>query len=147
MRPSRDQLYISIALLMSTRATCIRRRVGCVLTDEKGHVLATGYNGRPAGFVHCIEGKDACSGAQSPSGTDLGGCEAIHAEQNALLQCKDVYSIEAAYCTTKPCIHCIKLLLNTSCQRIIYYKEYPHPEAEALWLKAGREIHQESIAF
>ena len=70
---------------------------------------ATGYNGNPSGFTHCID--EPCEGSTSKSGTDLDKCQAIHAEQNALLQCKDVYSIDRVYTTLEPCIHCIKLLL------------------------------------
>jgi len=80
----------------------------------------------------------ACSGAAAESGTMLDSCEAIHAEQNALLQCQDVRQIHTCYVTTSPCVTCTKLLLNTSCQRIIYQLPYPQPEAKALWEKAGR---------
>lgn len=80
----------------------------------------------------------ACSGANSPSGANLDGCQAIHAEQNAMLQCKDVYSIHACYVTASPCMTCVKLLLNTSCERIVFVEEYPHPAAKELWEGAGR---------
>ena len=83
-----------------------------------------------------------CEGAMSKSGTDLDACQAIHAEQNALLQCKDVYSIDTAYVTASPCVACTKLLLNTSCRRIIYRDEYPHPTARRLWTSSGRDWEQ-----
>jgi deoxycytidylate deaminase len=35
---------------------------------------------------------------------------------------------------------CTKLLLNTSCKRIIYTEPYPHEEARQLWTKNGRII-------
>ena len=81
----------------------------------------------------------ACPGAKAASGTNLDGCHAIHAEQNALLQCRDVYSIETCYTTTSPCITCVKLLMNTSCQRIVFRDEYPHQEARKIWEDSGRE--------
>jgi deoxycytidylate deaminase len=56
-------------------------------------------------------------GAKFKSGEGLDVCQAIHAEQNALLQCKDVYDIETIYCTVSPCIHCVKLLLNYFCKK------------------------------
>ena len=80
----------------------------------------------------------ACSGAFSPSGTNLDGCEAIHAEQNALLQCRDVREIHTCYCTASPCVTCTKLLLNTGCMRVVFLEEYPHPAAGELWTRAGR---------
>lgn len=80
----------------------------------------------------------ACAGAKAPSGTQLDACQAIHAEQNALLQCRDVYHIHTCYVTTSPCVTCTKLLLNTSCERIVFLDEYPHADAAALWCSAGR---------
>lgn len=150
MRPSRDEWAMKLALLTAQRTTCCRRAVGCVLLNARGHVLATGYNGVAAGLPHCNEHDQfhptgfphACSGATAPSGTNLDGCQAIHAEQNALLQCKDIYQIHTAYVTASPCMTCAKLLLNTSCERIVYVEEYPHNEAGKLWTGAGRAWEQ-----
>ena len=135
-RPPIDDYFLAVAKLVSTRATCARRQVGCVLVDDKNHVLATGYNGVASGLPHCID--VPCSGAHAPSGTGLDLCEAIHAEQNALLQCKNVYEIQTVYCTASPCITCIKLLLNTTCKRIVFIEEYPHGRSKELWEATGR---------
>lgn len=174
MRISRDEWAMEMAKLTATRSTCLRRHVGCVLLNCRGHVLATGFNGVAAGQPHCNEenlvGTDyekvgewiidgetvaitkprkmvvahphACSGAKAPSGTNLDGCQAIHAEQNALLQCKNVYELDVCYVTASPCMTCTKLLLNTSCQKIIFLEEYPHTEAKKLWESAGRQWEQ-----
>ena len=151
MRPSRDQWAMDVALVTAKRATCLRRAVGCVLLNARGHVLATGYNGVASGQPHCNEGNDgalwdetisyphACEGAHSPSGTNLDACQAIHAEQNALLQCKDVYAIDTCYVTVSPCVTCVKLLLNTGCQRIVFLDEYTQPQAKQMWRDAGHE--------
>lgn len=143
-RPSVDEYFINMAHLVATRGTCCRRKVGCVLTDKNKYVLATGYNGRPKGFMHCSEG-EPCIAAAVPSGCNLDGCEALHAEQNALLQCKDAQAIETAYVTLFPCLTCTKLLLNTSCKRIVYSEDYVQPKAVELWERAGREICFEPI--
>ena len=127
---------MQMADLVSERGTCARRKVGCVLVNEMGHVLATGYNGVAKDQTHCTS--RPCPGAKCKSGEGLELCEAIHAEQNALLQCRDVYKIHTVYCTDSPCIHCIKLLLNTSCKRIIFRKEYPHSGSQKLWERSGR---------
>jgi len=156
MRPSRDQWGLQLAQVTAQRATCLRRSVGCVLVNGRGHVLATGYNGVAAGQRHCNElvierlgshitketYPHACPGARSPSGTNLDGCQAIHAEQNALLQCRDVHQIHTCYVTASPCMTCVKLLLNTSCERIVFTEEYPHKEARELWVGSGREWQQ-----
>ena len=134
-RLGRTQLYLDIAQAIAQRATCARRRVGCVLTDFRGRILSTGYNGVPSGWKHCID--HPCKGAGLPSGKGLDQCEAIHAEQNALLNCPDVNAIHTAYVTDSPCVHCVKLLLNTSCQFIYFVREYPHAEAKELWERDG----------
>jgi dCMP deaminase len=127
-----DEYFIKMARLVSLRGACVRRQVGCILTNNLNHVLATGYNGRARGVNNCLE--EPCIGAEMDSGMGLERCEAIHAEANALLQCKDVEKIKTAYCTTAPCIHCVKLLMNTSCTRIVFQDGYPHAkESERLW--------------
>ena len=138
MRPSKDEYFLAMAQLIAERGTCARRKVGCVLVNARGHVLSTGYNGVASGFKHCNENSE-CPGAQSASGTNLDKCGAIHAEQNALLQCRDPYEIHTCYTTTSCCTHCVKLLLNTSCQRIVFLEEYPHEDPKELWSLAGRE--------
>ena len=153
---------MGLAQLTAQRSTCYRRQVGCVLLNRRGHVLSTGYNGVAAGLPHCnqpelvpvvenhqlavehdvplvADNRNICSGARSASGTDLDGCQAIHAEQNALLQCGDVHQIHTAFVTASPCMTCTKLLLNTACERIIFVEEYPHNEAQALWESSGRK--------
>ena len=147
MRIAKDAWAMELARVTARRSTCLRRAVGCVLLNARGHVLATGYNGVAAGLPHCnelgtIESSypHACPGATAASGTQLDACLAIHAEQNALLQCRDVYEIDACVVTVSPCVTCTKLLMNTSCRRIIYADEYAHnAEAENLWRRAGRE--------
>jgi dCMP deaminase len=122
MRPSKQEFFMLMALLCARRATCSRRSVGCVLVDGRSHVLSTGYNGPVAGMPHCIDHK--CAGADQPSGKGLDLCEAVHAEENALLQCRDIYAIEACYCTTAPCPRCLRQLMNTSCEIIYYIEDY-----------------------
>jgi dCMP deaminase len=132
MRISRDEWGLKLAQLTSLRSTCLRRQVGCVLTDSRGIVLATGFNGVPAGFPHCNEGHP-CPGADAPSGQSLDQCRAIHAEQNALIQLTRPYEVATVYTTTFPCTHCIKMLMNTSASRIVYLEDYAHSEAKKLW--------------
>jgi len=117
-----DWYFLKMAFLAAERATCVRRKVGCILINSKNHIIATGYNGVASGQDHCID--NPCKGADFKSGEGLDVCQAIHAEQNALLQCKDVYDIQSVYCTVSPCIHCIKLLLNTSATQIIFGEKY-----------------------
>ena len=140
-RPSIGTTFMDVAKTLAKRATCGRRQVGCVLVNKHNHIIATGYNGVAKGRDHCID--TPCAGAEMPSGQGHDICEAIHAEQNALLQCTDVQAITDCYTTTAPCMACTKLLLNTSCTRIFYSEDYDaHSEARQLWERAGRSwIH------
>lgn len=137
-RPNIDAYMMGMAMMAASRATCSRRSVGCVLTNKLNHIIATGYNGVPRGMPHCAIAP--CPGANAPSGQSLDACMATHAEQNALLQCRNVEEIETAYVTAQPCITCTKLLLNTGCKNIVYLEPYPHPVAVDLWRNAGRMI-------
>lgn len=136
-RPSKDEYFMDMALLVSERSTCLRRKVGAVLINKRKHVLATGYNGVASGQPHCLD--IPCIGANSASGTDLDLCEAVHAEQNALLQCKNVFEIDTCYVTVSPCMTCTKLLLNTSCQTIIFEEDYVDQKARLLWERHDRK--------
>jgi len=40
-RPSKDEYFMDMALLVSERSTCLRRKVGAVLINKRKHVLAT----------------------------------------------------------------------------------------------------------
>lgn len=132
--------FLEIASVVSKQSKCARRKVGCVLVDVQGHILSTGYNGPPRGFRHCTV-MDPCdrTALNSQSGTNLELCNAVHAEQNALLQCPDVEKIHACFVTVSPCTHCVKLLLNTSCTQILFLNEYAHgAKSKELWTQ-GRD--------
>ena len=135
MRPSKNEVMLAIAYALSTRATCIKRAVGCVLVDAKGRILATGYNGTPAGTPHCTD--KPCGAGEVGSDT----CQAVHAEVNALMQCKDIDAIDTCYTTCMPCNNCLKSLLNTSCKRLVYLNTY-EPDVAAMknWKQSGRKV-------
>jgi dCMP deaminase len=150
---NKDNWLMEIVDVIAKPATCIRRKVGCVLVNDLGHIIATGYNGVAKGLPHCngkakLEGTyieksreypHACKGAFMKSGEGHDLCEAIHAEQNALLQCANVMKIKTCYVSTSPCITCTKLLLNTSCHIIIFREDHiSSKDSRELWEKAGR---------
>lgn len=140
-RMPKQELYMGVAKLLAKQTTCIRRGVGCVLLDHDWHVLATGYNGVPSGFPHCTEGNE-CEAAKSQSGRNLEFCNAVHAEQNALIQCTNPGKIAFCVTTTFPCLFCIRMLLNTPCKTIFYSETYSQPGAASLWRDAGRTMEQ-----
>jgi len=134
-RPDKHENWLTVAHTIAARGTCKRRRVGCVLVDDRNCILSTGFNGPGPGQPHCID--QPCAGANFASGQGLGECEAIHAEQNALLTCQDIFTIAHVYTTTAPCKHCTKMLLRTSAQAIYFIDDYVDSGQE-LWERAGR---------
>ena len=56
---------------------------------------------------------------------------------NALLFCPDVMKIDTLYVTASPCLLCIRALMNTNCQRVVY-KEVYSLEALNWWTSRGR---------
>lgn len=136
-RPSWDVYFSQIAQVVSQRASCCRRRVGAVLVNKDNHTLATGYNGKASGLINCLSAP--CSGACAASGEGLSGCEAVHAEVNALLRCGNVKDIHSAYVTCSPCVECVNVLLNTGCQRVVFTEPYKHnSESQRRWEASGR---------
>lgn len=138
-RPTNDEYYTEMVRLVASRGTCARRKVGCILVDDRNRVLATGFNGVAPGHPHCIDESHRCLAADAASGFALDMCRASHAEQAALLHCSDVDKVRAAYVTVSPCGDCTKLLLMTGCQRIVFLEEYSHPFAKEWWQEDGRE--------
>lgn len=125
-RVSASQYFLLMAKTVSMRSTCLDKRVGCILVNRQKEVLATGYNGAPHGQKHCID-MNYCR-------KDKGGiCPSTHAEQNAILQCKDTSQIYKVYTTLSPCVNCVRLLLNTNCKYIYFITEHKHIEAKYLW--------------
>lgn len=117
-RPSRDETLMEVAHAFSRRGTCNRARVGAAIARD-GRVLATGYNGPPAGLEHC---NPQCESRHST------GCSiAVHAEANAIAYAAR-YGIgtEGAtlYCTHLPCLSCAQLIINSGIIRVIYHLNY-----------------------
>ncbi len=136
MRLSWDQYFLTITRQVAERSTCGRARVGAVIVRDK-NILATGYNGAPAGLPHCTEVGCLVYESKTPSGDVEENCyRTIHAEINAIAQAaKNGVSINRAviYITHTPCIHCLKVLINTGIEHIFFEKEYkPHTLRELL---------------
>jgi dCMP deaminase len=133
MRPEHDTYFLDICRAVAKRSTCLRRQVGAVLVDQDHRILSTGYNGGPCGLLNCCD-LHTCLRQDQVSGAGLQECVAVHAEQNALLQCPDTRLIHTIYCTHEPCQWCARLLLNTRCQRVVFVEGYPNSGVD-LWLK------------
>jgi dCMP deaminase len=142
-RPSWDEYFMRIAMLAATRSTCLRRQVGAVIVKNK-KVLATGYNGSPAGLKHCLEIGCLREELKIPSGQRHELCRAIHAEQNAIIQAATSgISIEGGtlYSTTFPCILCAKMLINARIREIFVGEGYPDDLSKSMIEESGMKVH------
>ena len=136
-RPTIHTTMMTVANVMSIRSTCVRRRVGCVITDIHNQILSTGYNGVPKQWQHCID--KPCPGANYKSGLGLDECVAVHAESNALIECSNIDKAHHIYITTAPCMSCVKALINTPIIHIHYSHGYADTIAShKLWTQSDK---------
>ena len=140
-RPSWDQYFMDIVELVSRRSTCLRRKVGAILVRDK-RILATGYNGPPAGIAHCSETGCLRDKLKVPSGERHELCRGLHAEQNAIIQAA-LYGVSTKgstlYCTTHPCIICAKMIINSGIESFVYRESYRDTLAVEMLREAGLE--------
>ena len=120
MRPSKDEYFMRIAQVVATRATCDRKHVGAVIVDGSGRIVATGYNGSPAGTPHCddeghvlkeIDGRMSC-------------IRTLHAESNAIDYAGRESRGCTLYTTAIPCYECAKRIINAGIVRVVYGEFY-----------------------
>ncbi|HSW58012.1 MAG TPA: dCMP deaminase family protein [Dehalococcoidales bacterium] len=141
VRPSVDEYFLKIASVVGERSTCQRHHMGAVAVRDK-HILATGYNGAPAGLKDCLTLGCLRNEKGIPSGTSAEICRAVHAEQNVIIQAAlHGVSIKGAtiYCTHSPCVLCAKMLVNARIQRFVSFGRYADDQFLALFKDAGIE--------
>src|SRR5688500_5375225 len=123
------------------QSTCDRYQVGCVIARDR-RIIATGYNGAPAGMPHCSHKVQLPTyrAAQLfglpdpeersydwPALRETGCKEAVHAEANALAFAArhGVATLNAdLYTTLSPCYECAKLIINAGINRVIFDRKY-----------------------
>ena len=130
-RPGWDVYFINIAKAVSTRATCLRRRYGAVITKDNV-IVSTGYNGAPAGMTDCLEvGKCTRKELQIPHGERYELCHSVHAEANAIIRASagelkgsTIYisgcDSSADECVSEPCMMCKRMILNAAICNVVY---------------------------
>lgn len=142
------QYFMKIANLVSERSTCCRAKVGAVIVKDK-NILSTGYNGSPSGLPHCTDVGCLVYKSITPDGSVEENCfRTIHAEINAIAQAaKHGSSINNAdiYITHTPCIHCLKVLINTGIKNIYYQHEYKIERIADMIEQAGINLVQVKV--
>lgn len=148
-RKSWDEYFMKIATMVAERATCTRAKIGAVIVKDK-NIIATGYNGSPAGHPHCTDVGCLIYVSRNPDGEEEENCfRTIHAEINAIAQAaKHGVEINNAdiYVTASPCYHCLKTLMNTGIKRICYLKPYKIDRIAPLLENSPIELVQVQIS-
>lgn len=86
-RISKIDTYLNVAETFAYRSTCIKRKYGAVIV-KNDVVISTGYNSSPRGYENCCDtGECLRIKLNMHQGEGYGICRAVHAEQNALLNC------------------------------------------------------------
>ena len=141
-RLAKDEYFLKVASVVSEQSTCRRHHMGAVAVRDK-HILATGYNGAPAGAKDCLELGCLRDENNIPSGTRVETCRAIHAEQNVIIQAGlHGVSLEGStvYCTHTPCVLCAKMLVNARIKRFVSFAKYNDDMFVELFKAADIEI-------
>ena len=141
-RPSWEDYFMDIAMLVAKRSTCLRRSVGAIIVKDK-RVLSTGYNGAPSGVRHCAEVGCLREKRNVESGKMHELCRGIHAEQNAIIQAAyHGVSLKGAslFCTNLPCSICAKMIINAGIKEIYYHSGYADELSEDMLQEAEIEL-------
>lgn len=137
-----DHYYMSISRTVATRANCTGSKVGAVLVADN-RIIATGFNGTPAGFPNCRDGgclrcrdralfkagrvKEMADKSLKKGPKQLDICICVHAEANALLSAARAGTrtdCGALYTTHKPCFGCLKEAIQAGIRRVVYLNDY-----------------------
>ena len=134
-RPDKGTYFLLIAMAARTRADCVGRRVGAVISRD-GRVVSTGYNGTPFGIPNCSEGGCLRCSRRGDGIASRGGgydvCVCVHAEQNAILTAARFgqQTLGASITSTvQPCFGCLKELLQAGITDVQYLHVWDPLEA------------------
>jgi dCMP deaminase len=134
MRPTRDQMLMDMAVVVASRGTCSRARVGAILARD-ARSFSMGYNGAPSGMPHCNHTLDEPSGNGCPT--------SVHAEANAIVwAAREGVATDGSemYTTHMPCLICARLIINAGIIRVVWSVDYRDHAGHDLLMTAGIEL-------
>ena len=140
-----DERFMQMAETVAGWSSCFQenRHVGAVIVKDK-RIVATGYNGAPAGIKSCAERGECLRRVRNiASGTMQEVCYAVHAEQNAIIQAAKLgIPLDGAvmYVTHQPCVICTRMIINSGIKKVIYKNGYPDEFALQLFSESNVEI-------
>jgi len=115
-RPCKELYAMHLAFIVRERSIDQSTKCGCVITDQEGAILGTGYNSPVMGAID----------ANMPIKRDDPDryIVMIHGEENAIfLAAKNGVSLRNSifYITGLPCVdHCLKAIVQVGASKIVY---------------------------
>ena len=105
-RMSKTEYYLEIALAVSKRSTCLKRRYGAVIVNND-EIISTGYNGNPRGEENCC---------------DRGTCQRMNLATIYLSGEKSVDGDWVEIEDAEPCPICFRMIKNSGIDKIVSKK-------------------------
>jgi deoxycytidylate deaminase len=117
MIKKQDKYYMDLALQVSKGSKCIRAQYGTVIVSSAGHIVSTGYNGKPAGS--CNDG--ICYRVGLPPNAPKENC-CLHSEVNAITFAGRERCLGATlYVSGIPCNDCALVQMQSGIVRLVYF--------------------------
>jgi dCMP deaminase len=135
--PSWDQYFMDIATAVATRSKDTTQ-VGTVIIDDNRHIIATGFNGFPAGMEETVEKWTR------PEKYFW----VVHSELGAITHCTKSLKGATLYCTLMPCRECSKAIVSSGITKVVYKehtlngRDYLDPISESIFKQCNIEVVQ-----
>lgn len=120
-----ENYFLGIARDVAKRSSCQRKQNGAVIVKDHD-IIATGYNGTPAGVPHCDEGACPRCEHEQIHGVGYPECICVHDLENAIIRAaRQGVSTRGsiAYDTGRPCLRCLMMAVQAGIKEIFYIDE------------------------
>lgn len=145
MKISEEKFFLSIAKLAAEQSRGLRLKVGGVVTDALGNIVATGYNGNIRGGSNELERRIYAEDDEDDSWCDpkdqvypyvdehnhsyrlVTKDTVIHAEMNIIAHAaRRGISINdgTMFLTHSPCMHCCSMLIQSGIKEVIFIEKF-----------------------
>ena len=129
VRKTKDEYYLDIARVVSSRSTCLKRQYGSVIVKDD-RIISTGYNGSPRGYINCCD-LGECKRMHIPHNTDYSTCNAVHSEMNAIIHANysDMQNATLYLCGFENgksiddpdcCKLCKRMIINSGIKKVVF---------------------------
>jgi len=138
MKPKFIKYFMEFAELTATLSYAKRLKAGAVIVNGDSQIIATGYNGMPAGWDNNCE-------ITLEDGTLKTRPEVLHAEANSIskVACSTESSEGATFfCTHAPCIDCAKLIYQAKISTVYYKEKYRDDSGLKFLTQGGINVYQ-----